>query len=409
MTDKAEDKKIKWVLIPGEVAFNRKLNRTDLMVWWIINALNSKKNTCYVTNEYISNLIHSNPQTISNSIKKLKVLKYIKQVGFDGRRRILVINNDFQEEYKDLIEDYNGLVSLYTEYNKSYRQDIRKLIPIINNSNKDNNKSFSKEKDNDFSKKSKNKKTSKLSPSNRSLSLRLINFWNSFSYTVNHSTKTPRTKLCKEIIRKLSELQDGLLGENNDISRNWLKKYDIPLEWINKKYTYLELKEGINRLSKYSKDGYWPKNKKNFRSLNTLLYDSYNRTSMFLNAMKTPPELLIDHEDKKWKNKYPDLTKKFISSDIWPKDKEVNEKVISKSIHNLKNYTESLINDEWDKISTYYGTLNLMADRYLDWLLEQHWIKDFNEKSLDPESGLFKKFIEDQKKQWDYRITFKRR
>lgn len=133
-----EDKQgIDYVIIPGEVAFNKELTKTDSFVFWMIKSLScNKENNCWANNEFIANKLNINPQTVSNSIAKLKKLKYIEQISFDGRVRRLAIDKEYAIRYEHLISAYND----------PYRQHIPKLI-VYKDTNKNYNLSLSKDKE----------------------------------------------------------------------------------------------------------------------------------------------------------------------------------------------------------------------------------------------------------------------
>ena len=132
-----EDKQgINYVVIPGEVAFNKKLSKTDSFVFWMIKSLDCTKDNCWANNKFIAVRLDINPQTVSNSIAKLKKLNYIKQISFDGRRRRLAIDKTYLERYHHLIFAYND----------PYKQTINQII-IDKDNDKNYNSSFSKEKE----------------------------------------------------------------------------------------------------------------------------------------------------------------------------------------------------------------------------------------------------------------------
>lgn len=99
---------IKGVWLPGEVAFNNELTEKDKFVWWVIDSLDCTEDNCWASNEYIAYLLDVNPQTISNSVRKLKEKDYIKQVSFDGRVRRLKRNDTYFKKYRHLVDNYNN-------------------------------------------------------------------------------------------------------------------------------------------------------------------------------------------------------------------------------------------------------------------------------------------------------------
>ena len=82
--------------IPIEVALNKKLDRTCLLLFSLITKLDNSRTHCFASNAYLASLLNTYPNTISISISTLIEQDYVEQVSFDGRRRVIKIKEDFK-------------------------------------------------------------------------------------------------------------------------------------------------------------------------------------------------------------------------------------------------------------------------------------------------------------------------
>ena len=117
--------------LPGEVLFNPELTYMDSMVFWMINSLDGE-NHCYATNGYIAFYLNVTPQTVSNSISKLKDLEYIKDVSIKVKKstlRILKVNQDYNKKWNHLLLRFNR------PYKKNYMGVIKNIITDYNRVN----------------------------------------------------------------------------------------------------------------------------------------------------------------------------------------------------------------------------------------------------------------------------------
>lgn len=85
------------VFIPAEIYENEELSWSDKILWAEIQAL-SGKTACRASNAHFAKHLKSTEHTISKSIAKLKKLGFVKQVGFDGRTRELIVCFSKNEE-----------------------------------------------------------------------------------------------------------------------------------------------------------------------------------------------------------------------------------------------------------------------------------------------------------------------
>ena len=75
-------------MTPRILFSDRKLSKTDIHVLGLITSLTLKIDYCYASNEYLANYINVSKRTISDSLSKLKKLKYIKIKFINSKRRI---------------------------------------------------------------------------------------------------------------------------------------------------------------------------------------------------------------------------------------------------------------------------------------------------------------------------------
>ena len=75
-------------MTPRILFSDRNLSKTDIHVLGLITSLTLKKDYCYASNEYLANYINVSKRTISDSLSRLKRLKYIKVKYVNDDRRI---------------------------------------------------------------------------------------------------------------------------------------------------------------------------------------------------------------------------------------------------------------------------------------------------------------------------------
>jgi len=78
----------KGVWIPKEIWLDKRLNALEKCILVEIDSLDNA-NHCYASNKYLAELMGCSEWKIGDTITKLKKLRFIKQVGFDGRKRFL--------------------------------------------------------------------------------------------------------------------------------------------------------------------------------------------------------------------------------------------------------------------------------------------------------------------------------
>jgi len=406
--NKEQKQGITYVEIPGEIAFNKNLNKNDTYVFWMIKTLDSTKNHCWASNDYIAKKLNVSVTTISTSITKLKEQSYIKQISFNGRNRKLAIDNTYHEKYRYLIEEYNSnnkslKESLKADFKEPYRQTL-KTLKIDNNIDNNSKETIINDR-NGFADKSKSNIPVKLKEQDLH-SLRLIQYWVNFEHTTQHNTNKPYNKSCLQMIKYLSDLQKGSFAINRRFDPDWIKKENIPENWFTKAWTYIELREGLKQASKYALEGYWPnKNKENFKSLSYILYNDFGdkKRSWLFTAMKNPPQTI-----KELFQKIPleSIVNKFIENPIWPKGYEFDKYRLGKGLVELKEFSDNLIRDRYNRSHEFFGSLSKLLKEYVVWIDEQDWI-EIKENIIGTKNKVFGLFIEAQEKELEIKIKSK--
>lgn len=113
-------KKDLFINIPAFVAYSPHFTATEKLLYGIIKSLD-KKNGCFATNLYLGKLLSIHPISVSAMISKLKKIGIVKTINFDGRRRILKIDNSFDQKNKKQKE--NLFISKYLSSNSVYKTE----------------------------------------------------------------------------------------------------------------------------------------------------------------------------------------------------------------------------------------------------------------------------------------------
>lgn len=94
----------KGIFIPKEIWEDTRLTILEKGVFAEIDSLDGEEH-CYASNEYLAEFCGCTERSISNAIKKLIDLGYIRKIGFNGRTRILASNLHYTVAYVLSAED----------------------------------------------------------------------------------------------------------------------------------------------------------------------------------------------------------------------------------------------------------------------------------------------------------------
>lgn len=105
------------------ILFNDKnLTRTDNDLLSLIISLALKYDYCFASNNYLANYINTSTRTISDSLSKLKQLKYIIVRNDDGRRKIYLNNEKIPtKNANDNAEIRNNEIATDCDHNIKYK------------------------------------------------------------------------------------------------------------------------------------------------------------------------------------------------------------------------------------------------------------------------------------------------
>lgn len=78
------------VWIPAHILDNEELTSTEKIMWAQITSLyNEKEGGCFASNKHLGGRVGVSEKQASNIISKLKKMNFVKQVSFDGRKRVI--------------------------------------------------------------------------------------------------------------------------------------------------------------------------------------------------------------------------------------------------------------------------------------------------------------------------------
>ena len=91
-SEESHHPRFKGVFIPGELweRFQAgKINPREFLLVAIIDALANHRKGCFASNAWLAKQIRVSPSRVTHMLTTLKKLGYVKQIDFDGRKRIL--------------------------------------------------------------------------------------------------------------------------------------------------------------------------------------------------------------------------------------------------------------------------------------------------------------------------------
>jgi DNA-binding MarR family transcriptional regulator len=374
---------IKYLVIPMELVRDKDLSPTDKLVFALINLLDNSSKHCYASNKYLSDILLLSQTTISNSISALERKNYIIRQSFDGRKRTVVVNLEYQKMYQKNLHELND--SLTESCNaglqdpKSGLQDPVDYNNIVNSINDKNNKNniskeilFKKSDQTSYPKNNENesilkrrtlrekmagnihKQPEPYIPSSENQ--QIINLWNSLCPKQMRDGYNYIKKACE----KLDKLRKGKLFTQDESEDYW-----------NRKFTTCEIEDIIRNFALACNDEcYEPEDKDYIRGINLddFLYNTYLHKSLFLQYIDEPKRVIEDN--------FPHITDKL---------KECYTNIVGGSARFSKSDQEKLINRSIDLIELFYdkkeaGKLNdymkvskdTIVNKYVDFITEDY-------------------------------------
>lgn len=90
---------IKGIWIPIEIWQDKSLSWNEKILLMEIDSFTSKGHECYISNEYIADLLGVTERSASRLLSHLKEVGFIREVRFDGRKRYVESTISFQAEW----------------------------------------------------------------------------------------------------------------------------------------------------------------------------------------------------------------------------------------------------------------------------------------------------------------------
>lgn len=107
----ADERGFKGIWIPKEIWLDERLNALDKVILAEIDSLDNSDAGCYASNEHIAEFCQCTARKVSSAITKLKDLGYIYIKAFDGRKRVIKSNVNFNKAewniFQDSIENFS--------------------------------------------------------------------------------------------------------------------------------------------------------------------------------------------------------------------------------------------------------------------------------------------------------------
>lgn len=115
------------VWLPKEVYLDKQLSWTEKILYVEIQSLDNEHG-CFASNEYFAEFLDVSTTTISLAISKLRKLKYVECVSFDGRKRVL--KSAFKKTEKLLLGKVKGRVKENLKHNNTVNNSIKNNISL---------------------------------------------------------------------------------------------------------------------------------------------------------------------------------------------------------------------------------------------------------------------------------------
>ena len=143
------ERNVKGIWIPLEIFENKELCWTAKILFIQIDSFTAKGKQCFFSNAYLAEIMGVSQTQISRHIRKLIDIKWIKQVGFDGRKRYLEscldygFKTDLNQSARQNGTGIQGSMDLKFEHTKETTNKNTALVEkVIKHLNKKTNKEF---------------------------------------------------------------------------------------------------------------------------------------------------------------------------------------------------------------------------------------------------------------------------
>ncbi len=86
--------------IPKEIWLNKELNMLEKVVFSEIDKLDDGLSGCWASNKYLSEYCQCSESKITKTVKLLKEKGLIRESNFDGRHRVLRVNEGYKPKFR---------------------------------------------------------------------------------------------------------------------------------------------------------------------------------------------------------------------------------------------------------------------------------------------------------------------
>lgn len=229
-----------------------------------IESLCSTSKGCFASNRYFAQIARCSPPSVVRYLTRLRKLKIVKTVSFDGRKRRIKIDKKHLDNFI-----LNSLKN--------------RRVKTVQLSDQDALKNRMVEKSSEYKKKKKGKIKNFL------FTKKVIKKWNKYAPLITKHGTNNKTSL--QIHHVLKSLLKGEFSKTHSFNSNWLSTNKIPESLLKRRFTKGEILKTIKRLHLYHKEGYEPQNKSYLsRSLLTMIYNPRTGTSWFMKAAVCFPQ-----------------------------------------------------------------------------------------------------------------------
>jgi hypothetical protein len=229
-------------------------------------------------------------------------------------------------------------------------------------------------------------KTRRLSP-NEQYSLKLIQKWNDSTLTRTHRIDQPFSKTAAQLIKWLTELQEGRFADDKSFNEAWRIDNGIRERAFSVEYSRPALNLAIENLIYHLHEDRWPRNAQTFRSLHNCVYNAHANRSWIIRALvKGKPGKL----NSKVKNvNQVKILRRLQDEGLIPKsaspmDLDLTASAIKKEF--IQELKDNSIGEKYHNSTTFLRA-------YVDWLDVNIKKELKNIYAIRPEGWAFNKFI----------------
>ncbi|MBP8965673.1 MAG: hypothetical protein KBG27_09845 [Flexilinea sp.] len=104
MANRSKSDEIPFFSVPREVYLNKRLDRSAILLFLLIDRLNLSSRGCFASNGYLACILNTTITNIQQSLNRLIAEGYVEKKYFEGRLRMIRINKKYPEIHQELLE-----------------------------------------------------------------------------------------------------------------------------------------------------------------------------------------------------------------------------------------------------------------------------------------------------------------